>query len=229
MKPDECRLIVDAHGQVHCLYDEAIDLAALGELSIARGSHVEPTADGHWTADLSPIGGPMLGPFPRRSDALHAERDRLLEQWLTAARPAQLLNGETTMSVDGPGPAENWDIYLVQQNVAGLHGFYFHRGVVVARSPEAACEEVVRSCAASSVEDGPLQVHRNRLVVTPVGSSRRELVPEHSGRVPTAVLLCLESGCDHSGYQEIGDEQDDVEHAGPPKDFGPAVLLDSNT
>jgi hypothetical protein len=58
---------------VRCLYDESLDLAALGQLSIARASPVEPTAEGQWTADLSPVMGPTLGPFPSRSAALAAE------------------------------------------------------------------------------------------------------------------------------------------------------------
>ncbi len=59
---------------VRCLYDEAIDLAALGRLSITRASHVEPDDAGQWFADLAPVSGPRLGPFDRRSEALEAER-----------------------------------------------------------------------------------------------------------------------------------------------------------
>ena len=66
-------LLIDPHGQVRCLYGEAIDLNALGELTIQRASHVEP--DGNvWHADLSPVGGPLLGPYLFRSEALEAER-----------------------------------------------------------------------------------------------------------------------------------------------------------
>jgi hypothetical protein len=56
------QLVVSPGGVVRCLYDESLDLAALGELSIERASHVEPTPDGQWTADLSPVEGPILGP-----------------------------------------------------------------------------------------------------------------------------------------------------------------------
>ena len=80
-------IIGPEEGRVRCLYDESIDLAALGRLTITRGSHVEPTAVGHWTADLSPAGGPVLGPFDSRSAALAAERDWLRQHWLRA-RPA---------------------------------------------------------------------------------------------------------------------------------------------
>src|SRR4051794_33699093 len=42
-------------------YSEEIPLAALGAPSVTRASRVEPTPDGRWTADLSPVGGPTLG------------------------------------------------------------------------------------------------------------------------------------------------------------------------
>lgn len=80
------KLIIEPSGIVRCLYDESIDLAALGGLAIARGSHVEPTIHGDWIADLSPVGGPVLGPFSLRSVALQAERDWLETHWLTSAR-----------------------------------------------------------------------------------------------------------------------------------------------
>ena len=76
-------LLIDAQGNIRCLYDETISLASLGTLAIARGSHVEPTADGQWLADLSPVCGPRLGPFANRSAALEAERMWLEDNWLT--------------------------------------------------------------------------------------------------------------------------------------------------
>ena len=75
-------LHVSPAGQVRCLYGEAIDLGQLGTLSITRGSHVEPAAGGRWTADVAPVGGPVLGPFPHRSEALAAERQWLVTCWL---------------------------------------------------------------------------------------------------------------------------------------------------
>ncbi|TWU33424.1 hypothetical protein Q31b_57410 [Novipirellula aureliae] len=71
-------------GTGRCVYSEAIDLNQLGSLSIRRGSHVEPTDHGQWTADLSPVDGPKLGPFGNRSEALAAELDWLGAHWLTA-------------------------------------------------------------------------------------------------------------------------------------------------
>ncbi len=66
-------LRIDPAGRVTGLYSEAIDLSSLGEVSIRRASHVEPNAQGQWLADLSPVGGPVLGPFRLRSEALSAE------------------------------------------------------------------------------------------------------------------------------------------------------------
>lgn len=72
--------------------DEAAPYAAaLGTPSIARASHVEPTPSSEWTADMAPVDGPVLGPFPTRSAALQAETAWLLTHHLGAPAPA----GET--------------------------------------------------------------------------------------------------------------------------------------
>jgi hypothetical protein len=76
-------IVVDPSGQVRCLYDEAIDLASLGQLDIKRASHVEPDEHGSWWADLAPVDGPKLGPCILRSDALKAERGWLRLNWLS--------------------------------------------------------------------------------------------------------------------------------------------------
>ena len=75
-------LVIDPRGSVRAVYGELIELAALGRVAIARASHVEPTPDGRWTADLRPVGGPVLGPYPRRSEALEAEAAWLEMNWL---------------------------------------------------------------------------------------------------------------------------------------------------
>lgn len=65
-------------GVMRAIYDD--DLAPLlnnGQFSIERASHVEPTHDGLWTADMSPVNGPVLGPFNSRAAALEAEREFL--------------------------------------------------------------------------------------------------------------------------------------------------------
>ena len=76
------KLIVKPDGTVRAIYDETIDLAVLGRPTIARASHVEPDEQGRWLADLSPVDGPVLGPFDHRSEALKAERDWLERHWL---------------------------------------------------------------------------------------------------------------------------------------------------
>jgi hypothetical protein len=76
------QLVIEPGGAVRCIYDEAIDLAALGSPTIVRASHVEPDQQGRWWADLSPVGGPVLGPFVNRSEAIVAEHAWLETNWL---------------------------------------------------------------------------------------------------------------------------------------------------
>ncbi len=78
-------IVVTSHGMIRTVYCEAIELHRLGSIDIRRGSHVEPTDDGRWMADLSPVDGPMLGPFDIRSEALDAELQWLNEHWLLPA------------------------------------------------------------------------------------------------------------------------------------------------
>ena len=73
-EPSMLDLIVGLDGAVSCIYDELLDLHQIGTLSITRASHVEPDADGDWWADMGPSGGPVLGPYGNRSEALMAER-----------------------------------------------------------------------------------------------------------------------------------------------------------
>lgn len=79
------QLIVHSDGTLRCVYSEELDLHSLGRPQIRRASHVEPDVHGYWRADLSPVGGPVLGPFEQRSEALHAEAEWLGE-WLTTSR-----------------------------------------------------------------------------------------------------------------------------------------------
>lgn len=54
-------------------------LRQVGDVQTRRASHVEPTDDDRWMADMSPMDGPVLGPFDLRTDALAAEH-----KWLEA-------------------------------------------------------------------------------------------------------------------------------------------------
>ncbi len=83
------QLIISPAGEIRCVYGEAIDLGRLGALAIRRASHVEPTTDGQWRADLSPVAGPVLGPFPSRGLALAAEAAWLEANWHEASWPAK--------------------------------------------------------------------------------------------------------------------------------------------
>jgi len=85
-EPSEMELVVDAGGAVKCIYDEVLDLRALGKLQITRASHVEPDSDGNWWADMGPVGGPVLGPFGTRGEALAAERG-----WLVGGELGRLI------------------------------------------------------------------------------------------------------------------------------------------
>ena len=80
------QLVIDSRGGVRAVYDELIDLRTLGRPARrSRKSHVEPDPSGQWLADLGPVGGPVLGPFAHRSDALDAERAWLEANWLNSS------------------------------------------------------------------------------------------------------------------------------------------------
>jgi hypothetical protein len=80
-------IFVRPDGTVEFLYEDGLrSLLELGRATIARASHLEPTPDGRWTADLSPRGGPLVGPFVLRQEALDAERE-WLERHLRGALP----------------------------------------------------------------------------------------------------------------------------------------------
>ena len=79
-------------GRLTFVYDDALAfLLDEGDATVTRVSHVEPY-DGSggpefaarhpgswWTADMSPVDGPVLGPFKTRAEALAAERAWLAE------------------------------------------------------------------------------------------------------------------------------------------------------
>jgi len=79
------QLVISPDGTTRCLYGEAIDLPTLGQVTINRGSHVEPDDQGQWWADMAPVSGPRLGPHTRRSEALQAEVAWLEANWLGPA------------------------------------------------------------------------------------------------------------------------------------------------
>lgn len=76
-------IVISFDGRLHAIYDDAFGLQELGNVSIRRASHVEPTEEGMWLADLSPMQGPVLGPFVWRQEAVEAELGWLRKNWLT--------------------------------------------------------------------------------------------------------------------------------------------------
>jgi len=69
--------LVIKNGRIQAIAPDDLGfLEQLGPCTVRRVSHVEPceTETGtQWTADLSPVGGPLLGPYRTRSEALAAE------------------------------------------------------------------------------------------------------------------------------------------------------------
>jgi hypothetical protein len=100
------QLVIERDGKARGIYGEEIDFAALGPALITRASHVEPDDQGRWLADLSPVRGPVLGPFERRSEALEAEVNWLEEHWLNCPTDGQTGPGRgrevTDKSSDNP-------------------------------------------------------------------------------------------------------------------------------
>ena len=58
----EMELVVDAGGDVRCVYGEELDLRELGRLQITRVSHVEPDRDGFWSLIWGLLMGRCWGP-----------------------------------------------------------------------------------------------------------------------------------------------------------------------
>lgn len=82
----EHQVVVSADGRIRFIWDDQLaGLLELGAAEVRRASHVDPahcscgqtTSVLGWTADLWPVGGPVLGPFALHAEALAAER-----QWI---------------------------------------------------------------------------------------------------------------------------------------------------
>ena len=74
----EFSIAIDADGIALMIYsDEHADFLRTGKTTVRRVSNVEPAPQGGWTADMSPVDGPVLGPYPLRQQALDAEVEYL--------------------------------------------------------------------------------------------------------------------------------------------------------
>ena len=70
------KVIIGGGGIKFIYYDKMRPFLGLGKATVERASHVEPETIGgkvQWNADLSPAGGPTLGPYNERQEALDAE------------------------------------------------------------------------------------------------------------------------------------------------------------
>lgn len=65
-------VIVRPGGEVRAIYDDALAPLVERGATVSRASYVEPCVGG-WSADLAPVGGPILGPFRLRQEALEEE------------------------------------------------------------------------------------------------------------------------------------------------------------
>lgn len=78
---------VDPRGRLTLVYlDRLAELLEHGTATVRRASHVEPDPAGGWTADMAPVGGPVLGPYRLRADALAAELGWLEGRWADGGR-----------------------------------------------------------------------------------------------------------------------------------------------
>jgi hypothetical protein len=67
---------IEPDGTITYVYSDLLAkvFAGQGETKTQRASHVEPTADNRWTADMSPVEpGVVLGPFDTHEEAITAE------------------------------------------------------------------------------------------------------------------------------------------------------------
>ncbi len=72
---NEFQLRIAPDGVITAIYsDDLADLLAeASQVTIRRASFVEPHPSGGWFADMAPSGGPVLGRFRLREEALRAE------------------------------------------------------------------------------------------------------------------------------------------------------------
>ena len=113
-------IIVDKDGISRSLYQETLDLSALGDvIDVYRASHVEPdpTNRGTWFADMRPVGGPVYRGFAKSSNAVKTSfRDPMVGSPSASATTQNLRrkNMATAEMTDRETDTED-DIQLVDQ------------------------------------------------------------------------------------------------------------------
>jgi hypothetical protein len=85
------KVTFEVDGKIRFIYEDegASLMQEVGPLEVKRASHVEPKSGPYgtwWHADMSPVGGPSLGPFSTRAEALEAERDWLIAEGIPKPR-----------------------------------------------------------------------------------------------------------------------------------------------
>lgn len=79
---------VTPSGAWHFIYQERLKpLLGRGHAVMTRASYVNPQSDGSWTADLTPLKGPVLANFPTRQHALDAEEHWITHHWIEYTAP----------------------------------------------------------------------------------------------------------------------------------------------
>ena len=92
---NDCLLEIAPNGTLRFLWDDNLaPLLHLGEASLQRVSHVEPSGSA-WVADMTHVGGSVLGPFVLRKEALAAERNWLQLHGLGRRVSSQLQHDTT--------------------------------------------------------------------------------------------------------------------------------------
>lgn len=79
-------ILIGPDGMLSFVYDDQLQpLMEAGNRSVKRASRVEPTREGEWMVDLDLVGGPQLGPFRLRGEAIQAEMDWLKSRLMNPA------------------------------------------------------------------------------------------------------------------------------------------------
>ena len=73
-------ILITPDGNIRHIYSDELTgvFTEDGTVNTFRASHVEPAKNEGWTADMAPMGGPVLSGFKLRQEALDAET-----RWIT--------------------------------------------------------------------------------------------------------------------------------------------------